>query len=88
MRSRSTSSGSSRACADGNTSAPISLRSWPVITTSCASGASAETTFTRSVPTLTQVPVVSLKSSATRPSKTTPRSGSASSASSPASPMR
>ena len=44
-------------------------------TTSCASGASAVMPATRSVPTLTQVPELSLKSSATRPSKNNPSSG-------------
>ena len=38
-------------------------------------GDMADTALTRSVPTETQVPVVSLKSSATRPWNTTPRSG-------------
>jgi hypothetical protein len=45
MRWRSSSAGSSRACGDGKTSTPTSARSWPVITTSCASGASADTTL-------------------------------------------
>ena len=42
----------------------------------------------RTAPTLTQVPVESLKSSATRPSNTMPFAGSAASAKRTASPMR
>ena len=41
----------------------------------------------RSVPTLTQVPLDSLKSSATRPSKVTPCAGSLASTNLPASPI-
>jgi hypothetical protein len=44
--------------------------------------------FTRSVPTDTQVPVDSLKSSATRPLNTTPRAGLGGVARKPASPMQ
>ena len=59
----------------GNTRNRTSSPPWPVTTMSCASGASAAMPATRSVPTLTQVPELSLKSSATRPSKNRPRSG-------------
>ena len=54
-------------------------RSWPAITTSCTSRAPCARIRARSGPTLTHVPVESLKSSASRPSKISPlpdRSGS------------
>src|SRR5262249_34583668 len=70
------------------TSAPTSARSWPVMTASCTIGSAAAMSFTRTMPTLTQVPVESLKSSATRPSNTMPFAGSRGSASFTASPMR
>jgi hypothetical protein len=50
-------------------------------------GARAVTARTRRVPTDTQVPVVSLKSSATRPLKAMPFSGRAGSIKRPASPI-
>ncbi len=53
-------------------STPTASRSWPAITTSWMAPPPACTISVRSVPTLTQVPVVSLKSSATRPSNTRP----------------
>ena len=56
----------------GKISAPTKSRSWPAITTSCASRRPARGSCARSGPTLTQVPVDSLKSSASRPSKTSP----------------
>ena len=58
------------------TSAEISSRLMPAITTSRTSGAQAATNRARSGPTLTQVPLASLKSSAMRPSKSKPASKS------------
>src|SRR5262249_49561778 len=49
-------------------------------TTSCNAGEAAASTASRKDPTLTHVPVVSLKSSAVRPSKMRPRAGSSGSA--------
>jgi type I restriction enzyme R subunit len=72
----------------GKTSSPTSCRSWPVTTTSCTTGAPAAIISRRSSPTWTQVPDVSLKFSARRPSKRMPRDGSSGSASRPASPVR
>ncbi|MCY1543899.1 hypothetical protein D9M68_797380 [compost metagenome] len=88
MRAASAWGASAAACGLANTSMPISSRSWPVSTMSCTCGASSDTSFTRSVPTDTQVPVESLKSSATRPLKITPCDGLAGFAGKPASPMR
>ena len=56
----------------GKIKAVTSSRSWPAMTASLASGASAETSAARNGPTLTQVPVASLKSSAMRPSNRKP----------------
>ena len=60
-----------------NTRAPSQARSWPVMTTSCTRGEHAELILARSGPTLTQVPVPSLKSSVVRPSNSKPWRGSA-----------
>ncbi|MNY82090.1 hypothetical protein D3C86_2240060 [compost metagenome] len=68
--------------------APMKLRSRPVMTTSRISGAQAAMTPDRTAAKLTQVPVESLKSSVTRPSKTRPREISAGSAKRTASPMQ
>jgi len=54
------------------TSADTSSRLMPDITTSRTSGAQAATNRARNGPTLTQVPLASLKSSAMRPSKSKP----------------
>ena len=70
------------------TSAPSSAPSWPVSTASRISPAPAETSAVRTAPTLTHVPVASLKSSATRPSNTIPLRGVSGSRKRPASPMR
>ena len=84
----SSAGATSSAAALANSSTPTSARSWPVITASCTNGASADTTFSLKVPTDTQVPDESLKSSATRPLKATPASGRCGSTRKPASPMR
>ena len=68
------------------TSAEISSRLMPAITTSRTSGAQAATKRARSGPTLTQVPLASLKSSAMRPSKSKPLSKSSGSTGFSASP--
>jgi hypothetical protein len=70
----------------GNTSAQGYGRSGPAITTSWISPPPAATMRVRSGPTLTQVPVESLKSSASRPSNMTPRARSAGSTKRMASP--
>jgi hypothetical protein len=68
------------------TSADISSRLMPAITTSRTSGAHAAMNLARSGPALTQVPLASLKSSAIRPSKSKPASRSSSAAGLIASP--
>jgi len=55
---------------------PDEPASWPVSTASCSRPPLAESSAGRSVPTRTQVPVASLKSSAIRPSKRSPAFGS------------
>src|SRR5580704_9579414 len=76
-----------QASASGNTSAVMSSRSPPASTTSRTSGAKCAMNAARSGPTLTQVPVASLKSSARRPSNSRPFDGSAGSANLTASPI-
>ena len=66
-----------QASRSGNTSAATSSRSGPASTTSRTSGAKCAMKAARSGPTLTQVPVASLKSSASRPSNSRPLAGSA-----------
>ena len=72
----------------GNTRKRTSSSLCPAMTMSCASGASAVTAATRSMPTVTHVPDDSLKSSLMRPSKNRPRSGRSASANFTASPIR
>ena len=72
----------------GNTSKPMSSRLIPVTTTSCTYGAPVDTAFARNGPTLTNVPLLSLKSSVSRPSNSSPSSGRSGSAKTPASPLR
>ena len=68
-------------------SAHTDARSSPVITASASSGA-AESRAVRTAPTRTNVPVLSLKSSAIRPRNTRPAPGSSGSARPTASPVR
>src|SRR5258708_3537489 len=70
----------------GASSAEISSRLMPAITTSRTNGAQAAMNRARSGPTLTQVPLASLKSSAMRPSKSNPALKSPGSAGFSASP--
>ena len=72
---RPSPSSSFRPAADGHSSAPANGRSWPVTTASIRQGLQAATMSGRNVPTLTQVPLSSLKSSVTRPSNTRPGPG-------------
>ena len=71
-RSRRSGASSRQASRSGNTSAVTSSRSAPASTTSRTSGAKCAMNAARSGPTLTQVPVASLKSSARRPSNSKP----------------
>ena len=71
---------------DGQIRAPANGLSWPVITMSKTKGLQAPTKSGRSVPTETQVPLTSLKSSVTRPSNTRPCVGSSGSTNRHASP--
>ncbi len=66
----------------------MSSRFMPATTTSCTSGAPSRTMRARIGPTLTKVPVDSLKSSAMRPSNSSPRCGSPGSMNCTASPVR
>ena len=72
----------------GNSNTPISDRFSPVTTTSWMHGLPSAMTLARSGPTLTNVPVSSLKSSAIRPSKSSPSFGSCGSTQRTASPVR
>ena len=67
-------------------SSAMNSRSAPATIASCRAGEQAASAPTRRPPTCTQVPVVSLKSSARRPSNITPRAGSFASARRTASP--